>query len=180
MKSMRSFTASDTVIVSAFLIRNTGRGTRVEEEIVKVLQEPVTVVMIPCPPAVHPDTPVTRVLEQFSRTGHPMLVVGTDGSFAGVITPGDLISVISPGNGPKKRYIISGLDRFLKSTAQNARDLMSDEPLTVPATARISDALQAMEHGHATSVILLDEKNMAVGCVELSGIIAYLIRSLPR
>ena len=151
-----------------------------EDEIAYVMQEPVTAVMTRCPLPVHPDTPVARVLEQYSHTSHPVVVAETDGTLAGVITPMDLIEVIAPGKGPNKRHMISGLDRFLKSTAQNARDLMSDEPVTVPHTARISDALETMEHGHATSVILLDEKNVAVGCVELADIIAYLLRPRPH
>lgn len=152
----------------------------VEEEMEKNLQEPVTAVMTKCPLPVHPDAPLSRVLEQFSRTNHPVIVVDTDGTLAGVITPIDLISALTPGEGPGGRHSISGLDRFLKSTAQNARDLMSDEPLTIPESSNIGDALQAMEHGHSTSVILLNTKNVAVGCVELADIIAYLYRSLPR
>jgi CBS domain-containing protein len=152
----------------------------VEEEIEKILKEPVRAVMTRCPLPLHPDTPLSSVFEQFSHSNHPLIVVDTDGTLAGVITPADLISVLTPCEGPKGRPQISGLDRFLKSTAQNARDLMSDEPLTVPEHAKICDALLAMEHGHSSSVILVDGKNCAVGCIELSDIIAYLCRSLPR
>ena len=156
------------------------QGKMMEEAIEKNLQEPVTVVMTKCPLPVHPDTPLSRVLEQFSHTNHPVIVVDTDGTLAGVITPLDLITALTPGEGTGGRHSISELDRLLKSTAQNARDLMSDEPLTIPEDSNIGDALLAMEHGHSTSVILLNAKNAAVGCVELADIIAYLYRFLPR
>jgi CBS domain-containing protein len=152
----------------------------VEKAIEKILQEPATAVMTRCPLPVHPDTPVFTVLERFSHSNHPVIVVDTDGTLVGVITPMDLISVLYPGDGQGGRHLISGLDRFLKSTAQNARDLMSDEPLTVPEDTKICDALQAMEQGHSSSVIIVNEKNVAVGCIELADIIAYLYRFLPR
>lgn len=151
-----------------------------EKSIEKALQEPVITVMTRCPLPIHPDTPISRVFEQFSHSNHPVIVVDSDGTLAGVITPTDIISVLTPDEGLGGRHLISGLDRFLKSTAQNARDLMSDEPFTVPENAKICDALQAMEHGHSSSVILLNEKNVAVGCIELADIIAYLYRSQPH
>ncbi len=151
-----------------------------EKSLEKILQEPVTAVMTRCPLPVHPDTPIFRVLEQFSHSNHPVIVVDSDGTLAGVITSMDIISALTPGEGFGSRHQISELDRFLKSTAHNARDLMSDEPLTVPEDAKICEALQAMEHGHSSSVILLNEKNIAVGCIELADIIAYLYRSLPH
>jgi len=152
----------------------------VEKAIEKILKEPVAAVMTACPLPVRPDTPLSVVLERFSHSNHPLTVVDADGTLAGVITPMDLISVLTPDEAPGGRHQISGLDRFLKSTAQDARDLMSDEPLTVPENAKIADALQAMEYGHSSSVILMNSKDQAVGCIELSDIIAYLVRSLPR
>jgi CBS domain-containing protein len=151
-----------------------------EEEIERTLQQPVTAVMTRCPLPVHTDTPLSAILERFSTSSHPLIVVGNDGSLAGVITPMDLISVLTPGAGATNRHLISGLDRFLKSAAQNAEDVMSDDPLTLTDGARISDALQTMERGHSSSIILVNEKNMAVGCVELTDIIAYLHRSTSR
>ncbi|MDD1687251.1 CBS domain-containing protein [Methanoregula sp.] len=151
-----------------------------EKAIEKILNEPVTAVMTACPLPVRPDMPLSVVFERFSHSNHPLTVVDADGTLAGVITPMDLISVLTPDEAPGGRHQISGLDRFLKSTAQDARDLMSDEPLTVPENAKIADALQAMEHGHSSSVILMNSMDQAVGCIELSDIIAYLVRSLPR
>lgn len=149
-----------------------------EGSLEKSLEEPVTAVMTLCPIPVHPDTPFSHVLEQYSRqSDHPLIVKNPDGTLAGVITAADLISALLPGDSAGGRYLISELDRILKSTAQNARDLLSDEPLTVPEYAKIRDALLAMEHGHSSSVIIIDGKNKPVGCISLADIIAFLIRS---
>lgn len=152
-----------------------------EEAIEKAIQEPVTAAMTKCPLSILPDAPLFEVLEQFSRqSNHPLIVIDPDGTLSGVITPMDLISALTPGAGFRGRHQISGLDRFLKSTAKNARDLMSDEPITVNENATISDALRTMEHAHSSSVIIVNDKKVAVGCIELADIIAYLHRSLAR
>jgi predicted transcriptional regulator len=162
------------------LIRTIKEWIHVDETMERILNEPVTAVMTRCPLPVHTDTPLSTILERFSSSSHPLVVVEKDGRLAGVITPMDLISVLVPAAGPSNRHLISGLDRFLKSAAQNAEDVMSDEPLTLPEGARISDALREMEHGYSSSIILIDTQNVAVGCVELTDIIAYLFRSEPR
>jgi CBS-domain-containing membrane protein len=152
-----------------------------EEEIEKILRQPVTGIMIACPLPVSPDASLITVLGQFSRQGnHPLMVLEDDGTLAGVITPVDLISVLTPLGGSGERHLISGLDRFLKSTAQNAGDIMSDEPMRVRTDATLGDALREMEHAHSTSVIVVNEKNTAVGCIELADIIAVLSRSLSH
>jgi CBS-domain-containing membrane protein len=154
---------------------------KVDERIEKAIREPVNVVMSKCPLAIQPDAPIPRVLEQFSRqSNHPLMVIEPDGTLAGVITPMDLISALTPSAGTGGRHRISGLDRYLKSTAQNARDLISDEPMTIHKDATIGDALRRMEHSHSPSVIIVDENEAAVGCIELADIIAYLHRSLSR
>jgi CBS domain-containing protein len=141
----------------------------------KRLQEPVTEVMISCPLPVSPDASLPIVLEHYSRqSNHPLIIISPDGTLTGVITPMGLISALIPGNGAGGRYLISELDRLLKSTAQSARDLISDEPLTVPDHATIKDALLAMEHGHSSSVIIVNPKNEPVGCTDLAGIISFL------
>lgn len=100
-----------------------------------------------------------------------------DGTFAGVITTKDLISALTPGDGAGGRYLISELDRILKTTARNAQDLLSDESITVPENASISDALQAMEYGNSSMVIIVNRKNKPIGCITLADIIGHLIHS---
>jgi CBS domain-containing protein len=153
----------------------------VEESYEIILQEPVTMAMTQCPLPIHPDTSLFEVFEQFSRqSNHPIIVINPDNTLAGVITPMDIISVLTPGEAAGGRYLISELDRLLKSIAHSASDLLSDEPLTVSEDAKIRDALLAMEHGHSSSVIVVNRKMEPVGCINLSDIIAFLIRSLSH
>ena len=136
--------------------------------------------MTQCPLPVYPDTPFLHVLEQYSRqSNHPLIIINPDGTLAGVITSMDLISALTPRQSARNKYLITELDRLLKSTAENARDLLSDEPLTVPDTGNIRDALLAMEHSHSSSVIVVNRKNQPIGCIGLADIIAFLISSLP-
>jgi len=134
--------------------------------------------MTSCPLSVHPDTPRSQVLELFSReSDNPLLVTESDGSLAGVITPLDIIASLIPAAGTGGRHRISELDRYLKSTAQNARDLISDEPMTLQKNATIGEALQMMEQSHSPTLIVVSEDRTAAGCVALAQVIAYLIRS---
>lgn len=152
-----------------------------EERIESAIRERVDGVITSCPLAVQADAPLSQVLEQFSRQGnHPLIVVEPDGTLAGVISPTNLITALTPAEGTGGRHRISGLDRYLKSTAQNARDLISDIPLTIGKNARIDDTLRMMEQTQSPSVIVVDETGAAVGCVELADIIAYLHNTLNR
>jgi CBS domain containing-hemolysin-like protein len=152
-----------------------------DEIISRALSEPATAVMAACPLSILPDAPLSDVFDRFSRqSNHPLIVIDKDGTVSGVITPVDLIAAITPLSGFRGRHHISGLDRFLKSTARTAHDLMSEETLLVHEKATISDVLRRMEHAHATSVIIVDAAKKPVGCVELSDIIAYLHRLLAR
>lgn len=149
-----------------------------EDKIGARLHEHVDTVMTSCPPSVPADTPRLQVLERFSReSDKPVLVTEADGSLAGVITPRDIIATLTPDADVGGRHRISELDRYLKSTAQNARDLVSDEPLTLKKSATIGDALQKMEQSHSPTLIVVDEDGRAVGCVALAPVIAYLTRS---
>ncbi|MFA4860827.1 CBS domain-containing protein [Methanoregula sp.] len=136
---------------------------------------PVTDVMTSCPLSVHPETPVPEILDLFSRPNlHQVLVIGDDEKVYGVITTRDIIAAVTPGAGSLKGHQIAGLDRLLKSTASAARDLVSDEPLSISMTATLLDALKAMEHSFSPSLIVVDKNNRAVGCVNLAGILSFL------
>jgi CBS-domain-containing membrane protein len=168
---------SDTVIASCSRIRIQERNMA-EDRIETRLHERVDTVMTPCPLSISADIPRSQVLELFSRQNDkPVLVTESDGSLAGVITPLDIIAALIPAAGSGGRHRISELDRYLKSTAQNARDLISDEPVTLKKNATIGEALQMMEQSHSTTIIVVNEDGTAAGCVTLAQVIASLTRS---
>lgn len=152
-----------------------------DKELQKAMLQPVTTVVSNCPLSIHPEASIPEILERFSQQGnHPLIVMNRDGTVAGLITMMDLIQAIMPGTGLRGKHHIGMLDRYLKSTAQTAEDLLSDESLTVKEDATISDALRRMEHTHSSSLIILNEKNVATGCIEMADIIAHLYRSGSR
>lgn len=138
----------------------------------------VTVAMRNSFPSIRHDAPLQEVFLHFSKeANHPLIVTGADGTYAGMITADDLIEAIGASLGLKGERMISGFDRFLKGTAETARDLASGENLVVNDRATITDALRAMERAHSPSLSVVNDRNVPIGCIELADIIAFLIRS---
>lgn len=147
------------------------------DEQLRAGQHAVTAVMKACPLPVPPDLPLHEVFLRFSKDGNrPLVVIGPGGVFVGVITPMDLIEAISSSMGLKSKRMISGFERFLKGTAQTAGDLITDERMVVQDHARITEAISVMERTRSSFIIVVNEQNSAIGCVELSDIIAYVIK----
>ena len=152
-----------------------------EDEQHMVCQHAVTVVMKPIPLLIPSDLPIEEVLLRFSKDGtQPFVVIEPGGKFVGVITSMDIVEVISSYIGLKSKRMISGFDRFLKGTAQTAGDLIADERMLVQDDARITVAISVMERSHSSFIVVVNKLNIAIGCVELSDIIAYVIQPLSR
>ena len=144
-------------------------------------QHVVTAVMKVIPLSISPDLPLHEVLLRFSKAGNqPLVVIEPGGGFVGVITPMDIVEAISSSMGLQNKRMISDFERFLKGSAQTAGDLITDERMLVQDHARISEAISVMERTRSSFIIVVNKQNSAIGCVELSDIIAYVIRSGPR
>jgi CBS domain-containing protein len=136
---------------------------------------PVTAVMKPCPPTLRPDAPLQEVLERFSTMmNHPVAVVRSDGIFVGMILPMDILDAAGSALGLLGSRMISGIDRFLKGTAETAGDLVTQERLVVSDHATVRDALLIMERTRSPSLVVINDSERVVGCLELSDIIAAL------
>jgi len=152
-----------------------------EDEQHMVCQHAVTAVMKPIPLLIPSDLPIEEVLLRFSNDGNqPFVVIEPGGVFVGVITSMDIVEVISSYIGLKSKRMISGFDRFLKGTAKIAGDLISDERMLVQDDARITMAISVMERSHSSFIVVVNKQNIAIGCVELSDIIAYVIQPWSR
>ena len=148
-----------------------------EDEQHMACQHAVTAVMKSIPFLIPSDLPIAEVLLRFSKDGNqPFVVIEPGGEFVGVITPMDIVEVISSCIGLKSNRMISGFDRFLKGTAQIAGDLITDERMLVQDDARITGAISVMELSHSPFIVVVNKQNIAIGCVELSDIIAYVIQ----
>ncbi|MDP3565008.1 MAG: CBS domain-containing protein [Methanoregula sp.] len=129
-----------------------------------------------CPLSILPDLPLSEIIQRFSEANNfPLMVIEPDGTYAGVITPMDILAAISPAAGIRHAPSISGLDRLMKSTARTARDLMTEGEGSLFEDAEVSDAIRLMERTHSTLIIVLNNEQKPVGCITLSDIIGGLV-----
>jgi len=126
---------------------------------------------------VHQETPVADIYRSFTGRGcDDIIVCDKDNRFLGIITRMDLLSGITPGMGIRSRRKPGCLECIHKSAALHAGDLMTRSHVTVPVSATIAETLQAMEKNRHPDVIVVDERGIAVGLVEMCDIIAFLVR----
>ena len=105
-------------------------------------------------PAVRPDTPMAKVLEEMSLKGFGMANVIADGRrLIGVITDGDL-------------------RRWLQKTGNNwslqtARDAMSRKPTTIRRRESAARAMKLMESQRITALPVVDDRGRLIGLLHL-------------
>lgn len=126
---------------------------------------------------VHPDTPLSDIYRIIAQSGRKdIVVIDENGRFAGMISELDLLSSIGPGMGIRSRKKTGCIDCIIKSGAQRAREVMSRSHITVPPSCTIEQAMVSMEKNRHPDVIVTDENGVAVGMVELTDIIAFLVQ----
>ena len=103
-------------------------------------------------PIVPPDAPITDVIAEMSRKGFGMTSVVENGRLAGVVTDGDL-----------RRLLQSGVD-WRERTADQ---FMSQSPLTIGRRELATRALNLMESGKITSLLVVDGDGRLEGLVHL-------------
>jgi CBS-domain-containing membrane protein len=136
---------------------------------------PVTAVMSACPPTIRPDAPLADVLKSFSgMANHPLIVVRPDGIFVGIILPMDILDAAGSALGLIGDRMISGIDHFLKGTAETAGDLVTEQQLVVYDHTMIRDALLVMARTRSPVLVVLNKNERVAGCLRLSDIIALL------
>ena len=104
-------------------------------------------------PVVHPDSPISEVLQEMTTKHLGMTcVIGPDERLVGIVTDGDL------------RRLLSGHEQLRERTA---RDVMSLRPQTIAPSALAVEALRLMETHRITALIVVDEFQHAQGVVHL-------------
>ena len=104
-------------------------------------------------PMVHPDTPVVMVIEEITRKGFGMTSVVGDGmKLVGVITDGDL------------RRLLRSEGDWRDCTAAH---FMSKHPRTIHRKELATRALNLMEAGKVTSLLIVDEAGRLEGMLHL-------------
>jgi arabinose-5-phosphate isomerase len=108
----------------------------------------------PALPRVAPETPMPDVFHEMSAKKLGMTTVAeADGKLAGIITDGDLRRLMEKHRGA-----------LLEMTAAEG---MTREPQTIGPRVLASEALNLMEERKITSVVVGDEKRVALGVVHL-------------
>lgn len=122
-----------------------------------------------------PDTPLPEVFERFAEPGCTDLVVaGADNRFLGFITALDLLAAVGPVVGVRSRRKTACLECLLRRDVTVAADIMTRSHITVPVTATLREAMEAMERYRYPVLIVVDERGVAVGRLEVCMIIAHL------
>jgi len=104
-------------------------------------------------PAVHPDAPMTAVIEEITRKGVGMTAVVADGNLlVGVITDGDL-----------RRFLQKNGDL----QTQTAANCMSRSPVTIGRRELATSALHLMEKHKITALPVVDAQGRLEGLLHL-------------
>jgi CBS domain-containing protein len=136
---------------------------------------PVTTVMSGTPSTVPPETPLPEVFERFSSVGCTDIVVSGPGNrFLGFITALDLLAAVGHLIGIRSRKKTTCIDCLLRGDATVAADIMTRSHITIPATATLREAMEAMERYRFPVLIVVDEAGSVVGRIEVCMIIAHL------
>jgi CBS domain-containing protein len=136
---------------------------------------PVTTVMDEEIVSVLPDTPLPEVFETFSRLGCTDLVVtGSEDHFLGFITALDLLASVGPVVGVRGRGREHCIECLLRRETAVAADIMTRRHISVPATATLRHAIEAMERYRYPTLVVVDEDGVAVGRLEACMVISHL------
>lgn len=104
-------------------------------------------------PRVSPDATLPEVVATMSAKGLGMTcVTDADGALLGVITDGDLRRSLCAGSALPERC---------------AADVMTRDPITVPAAALAAEALNVLEARRVTSLVVVDDGARLAGVVHL-------------
>ncbi len=124
---------------------------------------------------VTPETPLAIVFEKFSERGrHDLIVLEEDGSFVGVIMLTDILGCINPQMGIHAGRRAAGLLCMLRGADQTAGDLVTRSHIAIPDDSTVADALAHMARDQRPYLVVVNGEGVAVGCIELSDIIAFL------
>lgn len=132
-----------------------------------ILDESLAVVGRREPLFVSPGTSLAECVRAIQRSGvgDSVLVVGSDGRLAGVLTERDVFG----------RLIGDGVD-----LDRPVDELMTTEPHTLRLDQTVRDAMELMQTGRYRNIPLVDEDRRVEGVVRQQDILRYLAESFPE
>ena len=141
------------------------------------------------PVTVSPETPVedvVRLLREHELTGLP--VVNASGRCVGIITESDLVMAGDEEDLHLPHYVelFGGIiflesmqkfeERLQRATASKARDMMTEDPVTIAADASARDAGRAMSHHKHNRLPVVEDDGRLVGMVTRVDVLDALTR----
>ena len=129
-------------------------------------------------PKVHPDTPIDEIYRLFSKEWcTDLIVIDDQDHFTGIIHKLELLFSVSPGVGVRSRRKSSSLTHIIRSTATCAKELMTNDHITIADNASVTDAIIAMEKNRHPDLIVIDKNGIATGIVQVNDIIKFLLEN---
>lgn len=125
-----------------------------------MLKRQVKEILTPKVFGVSPDDPASRAVGVMRERRISCIVALTDGRPAGILTERNVV-----------RYAAS---RGLDFTDRSIREIMSAPVLTVTGETYIYEAFNILGHSKIRHLVVVDEKNLAVGMVTQSNLIEHL------
>jgi CBS domain-containing protein len=125
---------------------------------------------------VPPTTSILGAVEMMTKCGFrrlPITDAGT-GKLRGIVTSGDVINFM--GGGDKSRLVqVKHNGNFLAAVNESVRTIMTQQPETVPDTAKIDDAVEIILQKKIGGIPLVDGEGILTGMVTERDVMKALV-----
>lgn len=157
-----------------------------EQNVVVNNGQPVKTVLQRDLETVHPDTPITEIIEKITNEEiQRIAVVDINGKFVGLISDGDLLSVISGQPGfwelLKSKLTFTNNGRQLNELFKHARakiaaDIMITDITTIKDETTIDEAVKLMTEKGLKRVPVVDSKGIFKGMISRDSVLQAVIK----
>ncbi len=116
----------------------------------------------PC--CVEPSAPLGEVLEQLQQRRAGSALVCREGRLVGIFTERDALRLLAQG----------------AELSQPIQAVMTPNPVSLPASATVADAIRTMSQGGYRRVPVVDELGRPLGVIKVAHIVHYLVDFFPQ
>lgn len=121
----------------------------------------------------HPDDPLSKLVQELRGEESSAVVVDDEGRLLGFVTMKDLLNFFAP----PKRYSLVGLSLLKKysvSRAPRVEDIMVKKPITIHVDENLGRAIQIMLETGKHHLPVVDDENRVHGVLEVKDIIRLI------
>ena len=131
----------------------------------------ITRLMSPSPVTVEPDDTLATVKEIFDRLKFHHLPVVEDYKLVGLISDRDLLKALSPHLGSAAETA-----RDLATLNRRVHQVMGRNPVSLPATATVWDAVRVFNRDGVSCIPIVDERHRPLGILSWRDVMGALDR----